>query len=211
MDHGRLPERLTDNLNSITIPPFRRVGDMHLGIDFGTFYSSATLMTGTTIKLVNDPVRHGYAFPSDIFLSDDGNALVGQAAENQRFQDLSRYLREFKRDLGQDIPIILGDCKWRVDELVTEILKKLKPEEMKQLREVTGECGHSCAERLGMRENSSAKGLIPLALERQQFWHQRANDFLDTDRRTLAAASVLARSYQRIVFHLNEAKKHLYL
>ncbi len=85
-----------------------------------------------------------------------------------------------------------------------------RSEEVKQLMEVTGEYGHSCAERLGMRENTAVKDLIPLAIERQQFWHQRANDFMDTDRKTLAAASVLARSYQRIVFHLNEAKKHLY-
>ncbi len=101
---------------------------MHLGIDFGTFYSSAALITGNTIKLVKDPVRHGYAFPSSVFLTDDGNALVGQAAENQRFQDLTRYLREFKRDLGQDVPIILADREWRVEELVTEVLKKLKSE-----------------------------------------------------------------------------------
>ncbi len=84
-------------------------------------------------------------------------------------------------------------------------------EEVKQLLEVTGEYGRSCAERLGMREDSSIKDLIPLAAERQRFWHRRANDILDTDRKTLAAASVLTRSYQRIVFHLNEAKKHLYL
>ena len=127
-DRGRLPERLTDGLNSINIPPFWRVRNMHLGIDFGTFYSSAALMTGTTIRLVKDPMKHGYAFPSSVFLSDGGKVLVGQAAENKRFQDLSRYLREFKRDLGQDVPIILGDCKWRVDELVTEVLKKLKSE-----------------------------------------------------------------------------------
>ncbi len=107
-----------------------RLFPMKIGIDFGTFYSSAAVMIGDTLKLVKDPVRHGYAFPSSVFITKQGEVLVGQAAENQRLKDLSRYRREFKRELGQDIPVILGDRSFRVEEIIAEVLKKLKEEAM---------------------------------------------------------------------------------
>ncbi|WP_320044392.1 dynamin family protein [uncultured Desulfobacter sp.] len=83
--------------------------------------------------------------------------------------------------------------------------------EAEQLLAVTGEFGSSCWERLGGDENTSLDTLISTAEKYQQSWHNKANDFLDTDRRTIFAASILARSYQRVLFHLKEARRYLYI
>ncbi len=88
---------------------------------------------------------------------------------------------------------------------------KFSNDEADQLLSVTGEYGTSCGERLGMDENTCVKTLIPMAMKFEQYWHQKSNDFLDTDRSTIFAASVLAHSYQKILYHLKAAEKHLYL
>jgi molecular chaperone DnaK (HSP70) len=73
---------------------------MHLGIDFGTSLSSAALWRDGRLLLVKEPLRHGYSYPTSVYLLPSGDILVGQAAENQRLNDPGRYRREFKRELG---------------------------------------------------------------------------------------------------------------
>ena len=101
---------------------------MHLGIDFGTTFSSAALFVNGEIKRVKEPMRSGYSYPSSAFVNKEGKVFVGQAAENQRGQDPSSYRREFKRDLGQKIPSSLGNRKFLPEDLVSEMLKVLKRE-----------------------------------------------------------------------------------
>ncbi len=90
----------------------------------------------------------------------------------------------------------------------------LDPEEIAQLLAVTGEHGTSCARRLGLGEEvptdaPSITRLLALAQERRSAWHLRATDDLGTDRATLAAAAVIAHSYEQIIHHLNTALGHL--
>lgn len=104
---------------------------MGLGIDFGTCYSSAALMWGgqdRTPQAIKEPLKHGFSFPSSVFLIGQGEILVGQAAENSRKKDPQRYLREFKRDLGSSDPYMLGNCPMLPEELVAEVIHKLKIE-----------------------------------------------------------------------------------
>lgn len=56
---------------------------MHLGIDFGTCYSSAALLVDGILKPVKEPLKLGYSFPSSVFVTKGGQIVVGQAAENQ--------------------------------------------------------------------------------------------------------------------------------
>jgi molecular chaperone DnaK len=53
---------------------------MFLGIDFGTSNSSAALMIDERPRLVKEPVKQGYSFPSSIYLTEDGY-LVALAKE----------------------------------------------------------------------------------------------------------------------------------
>jgi hypothetical protein len=90
----------------------------------------------------------------------------------------------------------------------------LEPDELAQLLAVTGEHGTSCARRLGLDEEPAVDELhiarlLLIAQERRAAWHLRATDDIGTDRTTLAAAAVIARSYERVIHHLNTAQQHL--
>ncbi|EDX83139.1 DnaK family protein [Synechococcus sp. PCC 7335] len=101
---------------------------MHLGIDFGTCYSSAALMLDGTFQAVKEPLKHGYSFPSSAFLTKQGNIVVGQAAENQYKLAPNRYCREFKRDFGCTVPYTLGGRGFLPEQLILELLCTIKAE-----------------------------------------------------------------------------------
>lgn len=82
--------------------------------------------------------------------------------------------------------------------------------EVKQLLQVTGEYGISCAERLGLYERATIEEMIPIASERMNYWRQKATDYFGNDSASLAAADVLARSYERILYRVQKAKEYLY-
>lgn len=85
------------------------------------------------------------------------------------------------------------------------------PEETEQLLQVTGEYGTSCGERLGLGERAIVEEMLPVAEARMRYWNQRADDFFTSDRATIAAAKVLARSYGRILYRVQKAKEYLYI
>jgi len=107
-----------------------------LGVDFGTCFSNAAFMLrGDMPTTVKDPIQHGYAFCSSAYVTESGDVLVGSSAENIRMQNPERYKREFKRELGQDIPITLGGRRLLPEHLVTEILRAIKGEAEQQMVE----------------------------------------------------------------------------
>ncbi|GHO82248.1 Hsp70 family protein [Dictyobacter formicarum] len=99
---------------------------MRLGIDFGTCFSSAAFLDGESITLVKDPASLGFSVPSSVFLTPQGQILVGKAANNQRLRDPLRHRREIKRDLGNSRPVLLGEQAWLPEQLVMHILSKIK-------------------------------------------------------------------------------------
>lgn len=101
---------------------------MFIAIDFGTSNSSAAIMANGNVTLVKEPIEHGYSYPSSVYVTEAGEILVGQAAENNRLRDLQRYRREFKRALGSNEPYVMGDRVLSGEELVTAVLRKLKQE-----------------------------------------------------------------------------------
>ena len=84
-------------------------------------------------------------------------------------------------------------------------------QEQRQLLEVTGEFGTSCGDRLGLGERATVDEMLSVASERMRYWNQRANDFLGSDRATIAAAKVINRSYGRILYRVQKAKEYLYI
>ncbi|AFZ37944.1 Serine/threonine protein kinase-related protein [Stanieria cyanosphaera PCC 7437] len=99
-----------------------------LGIDFGTCNSSAALVIENHLRVVKEPLKQGYSFASSVYLTEQEEIIVGQAAENNRLRDLRRYRQQFKRELGISQPYPLGDRFFLPQELITEILRKLKSE-----------------------------------------------------------------------------------
>jgi molecular chaperone DnaK len=102
------------------------VAERVLAIDFGTCFSSAAVATADgDARVVPEPVSSSYAWPSAVF--DDGTELlVGGQAEGRKRQDPAAYRAEFKRDLGQDEPIVLGSRSYLPQDLVSAVLAKLK-------------------------------------------------------------------------------------
>jgi molecular chaperone DnaK (HSP70) len=106
---------------------------MLLGIDFGTCNTSAALTLDSTTRLIKEPLKHGYSFPSSAYLTEGGEILVGQAAENNRMRDIRRYRREFKRVLGIKEPYLIGERSFLPQDLVADMLRKLKTEAEKMV------------------------------------------------------------------------------
>ena len=106
---------------------------MWIGIDFGTCNSCASVVKSKAIRLAIDPASNTNVFPSSVYIESNRQVLVGQLAENKQTEDINRYKRSFKPDLGQKVPFILGEYQKLPVELVTEVIKKLKIETERQI------------------------------------------------------------------------------
>lgn len=104
---------------------------MIAGIDIGTSYSSLCIL-GTDKKAVPVDISTGtgmygskYSLPSAIFVEESGKILVGQAAMNSRKRAPQNFCMEFKRNFGQEIPVILGNRHFLPRELYTEMFRHM--------------------------------------------------------------------------------------
>src|SRR5690349_20968011 len=107
---------------------------MRLGIDFGTCFSSAAFMDGETFTFVKDSSSQGFSVPSSVFVTPQGQILIGKAANNQRLRDPLRYRRELKRDLGRTDPLLLGNDHVLPEQLIAHILGKIKNDADMQMK-----------------------------------------------------------------------------
>ncbi|MEU0092601.1 Hsp70 family protein [Kribbella sp. NPDC006257] len=60
--------------------------------------------------------------PSVLYLQEDGSFLVGEAAERRGLSDPSRVVREFKRRLGDPVPLIVGGTPFSAQVLMAKLL-----------------------------------------------------------------------------------------
>jgi len=105
---------------------------MIVSIDIGTSYCSICIM-GPDAKPYPVDIGTGasmfgsrYSLPSAVFVEDNGNVLVGQAAMNSRKLKPQNFRMEFKRDLGGEVPILLGERSFLPEELYTELFRHMK-------------------------------------------------------------------------------------
>lgn len=80
--------------------------------------------------------------------------------------------------------------------------------EVRELLEVTGEFGTGAAARLGLPDAAPVGELAERARGRVNAWSLRLMDPL-LDRHTRGAVRVVQRSYERIAYHVDEARRHL--
>ncbi|MET3422504.1 WD40 repeat protein/actin-like ATPase involved in cell morphogenesis [Actinoplanes tereljensis] len=98
------------------------MGEAVLVIDFGTSTSSAALVSSDgRVRLIKEPGSGSWSWPSAV-CADGDRLLVGTTAERRKRTDPASYRAEFKRDLGQQAPIPLGDRDYPVSALVTALL-----------------------------------------------------------------------------------------
>ena len=103
-----------------------------VGIDIGTSYSSISMLDNngiaTPIKVSNGACAFGdsYSMPSVVFVRDNGDIVIGQLAVSSKMKNPSNYKGEFKRELGQDKPYLLGSLQLMPEDLYKEIFVHFK-------------------------------------------------------------------------------------
>lgn len=107
---------------------------MQLGIDFGTWYTSAVLWRGEgqPLTAVKDPSFQGASIPSCLYLNNDSKWSFGHSAWASRRKDPNRFIHsELKGNLlshGGKEPISLGDSYFSLEELIGQLLGWIKQE-----------------------------------------------------------------------------------
>jgi molecular chaperone DnaK len=99
-----------------------------LGIDLGTTYTAAALCRPTRGELETQVVPLGSrspAVPSVLFLARDGSLEVGEAAEHYALTEPDRVVREFKRRIGDEIPLLVGGVPWQAHELAAVLVRRV--------------------------------------------------------------------------------------
>ncbi|SDX39798.1 Hsp70 protein [Arthrobacter sp. cf158] len=90
-----------------------------LAIDVGTSFTAAALVkpdqSPTPTPEILPLGLHGSAVPSVLFYADDGRILVGEAAERRGLDNPQRMVREFKRRIGDSVPLAVGE-EWLAAE-----------------------------------------------------------------------------------------------
>lgn len=104
-----------------------------LSIDFGTCLSCAALRVGDDLKIVKNPTKLGFSFPSSVYVTEEGDFLIGDNADYRRLKDPNRYFNGFKRYLGRDEPFPVGEREIFAQDLVAAVLQQLKAEAEKML------------------------------------------------------------------------------
>lgn len=114
---------------------------MVVSIDIGTSYSSICMLgldgKAHPVDISTGACMFGskFSLPSAVFVEDSGNVVVGQAALNSRKRKPQNFYMGFKRNLGENIPILLGERSFRPEELYIELFRHMKA----RAEEVSGE------------------------------------------------------------------------
>ncbi|HEY0472483.1 MAG TPA: Hsp70 family protein [Kribbella sp.] len=92
-----------------------------LGVDLGTTFTAAAVRNGgspTMLGLGNRALQ----IPSVLYLQEDGQFLVGEAAERRGSTDPSRVVREFKRRIGDPVPLMVAGAPYSAQALSARLL-----------------------------------------------------------------------------------------
>lgn len=95
-----------------------------LGVDLGTTFSAAAVGRGTNaepLQLGTDAAQ----IPSVVLLREDGEVLVGDAADRRAATEPARAAREFKRRLGDPVPIVIGGATQSIESLMAHLLRDI--------------------------------------------------------------------------------------
>jgi actin-like ATPase involved in cell morphogenesis len=92
-----------------------------VGIDLGTTYTAAAVMSGAQTQVIHLGNRAA-AIPSVVFLHD-GAMLTGDAALRRGLADPNGLAREFKRRVGDPAPLVLGGVPMSAEALFGRLLR----------------------------------------------------------------------------------------
>jgi actin-like ATPase involved in cell morphogenesis len=93
-----------------------------LAIDFGTSFTVAASRIGDRPPEVIE-IDGERRLPSVIMIADDGEVMVGKAAEDLASTNPGRVLRSPKSRLGEPAPVVLGGRPYTIVSLVADLLR----------------------------------------------------------------------------------------
>lgn len=95
-----------------------------LGIDLGTTFTAAAVARDGRVETV--PLgNHAATIPSMVFLRDDNEMLIGDAAERRGVHEPHRLARAFKRRFGDTTPVMLDRSPYSAERLMAVILGQI--------------------------------------------------------------------------------------
>ena len=95
-----------------------------LGIDLGTTFTAAAYVEDAGPRMLDLGDRN-LTIPSVLFLTEEGTLLFGETAERRASSQPERVLREFKRRIGDTVPIVVGDRTFDPSALQAELLRRV--------------------------------------------------------------------------------------
>ena len=95
-----------------------------LGVDLGTTYSAAAVARDGRVEAFSLGTA-APAIPSVVVVREDGEVLVGEAAERRAASEPTRTAREFKRRLGDSTPIVVGGTPYGAEALMAHVLRAI--------------------------------------------------------------------------------------
>jgi molecular chaperone DnaK len=98
-----------------------------LGIDVGTTFTAAAVCRehagqGGVPEVVPLGTR-STAVSSVLYLGEDGQILVGETAERRAVTDPNRVVREFKRRIGDEVPMVIGGLPRPAPEMAAMVAR----------------------------------------------------------------------------------------
>ncbi|GAA5115503.1 Hsp70 family protein [Haloechinothrix salitolerans] len=92
-----------------------------LGIDIGTTYTAAAVWRDGRAEIfpLGDKTA---AIPSIVLVREDETVLTGETAQRRALSEPQRVAREFKRRIGDSVPILLGGTPYSPEALVAKLI-----------------------------------------------------------------------------------------
>ncbi len=109
-----------------------------IGIDLGTTNSLVAFWNESEPACIQNALGH-YLTPSVVGIDDDGTVLVGQSAKERLLTHPDLTIADFKRLMGSDRPVKLGDRSFLPEELSALLLRSLKSDAETHCKETISE------------------------------------------------------------------------
>ncbi|MGH3899561.1 MAG: Hsp70 family protein, partial [Pseudonocardiaceae bacterium] len=98
-----------------------------LGIDVGTTFTAAAICREESGRRPLPEVvplgSRSAAVSSVVYLGKDGQVVVGEAAERRAVTDSDRVVREFKRRIGDEVPMVIGGVSHSASEIAAMVVR----------------------------------------------------------------------------------------
>ncbi len=107
------------------------MADWRLGIDFGTSFTVAAVAVGNQVEVIDVESDGRSRLPSAVFLTEDGEILVGTRAQHQSVFAPERFEPTPKRSIGEG-ELFLGDRLVPVEELIAAVFRRVYRESCRQ-------------------------------------------------------------------------------